>query len=109
METTQNFIRTRSYKNFDKTQYRDNIMNHYLYVETLYEQHPDKITENIQTIMQDSINDMAPVKIIKITNKNQTKLSQETREKMAMRDMARQEFKNSNNPEDLRHYKNLKN
>ena len=106
IETSIKYMRIRSFQNFSQETYKDNIPNHHLYIETNYEQEPDKITANIQTIMQDSLQLMAPVKIIQMSKNKNIKLSQEIKEKMAERDLARIQFLKSNHQEDFRNHKN---
>ena len=106
--TNQKYIRLRCFKNFSIQQYRENIINHFLYIETLHEQDPSKITENIQTIMQESLQTMAPVKLIQTSKKNSVQISVPIREKMAERDLAKQDFLISGCQEDLRFHKNFK-
>ena len=65
--TTPEFIRMRSYKEFDVNQYRENIVNHQFYIETFYEKEPDIITANIQQIVQESLDPLAKIKKLKIT------------------------------------------
>ena len=103
------FMRIRSFKNFSQGDYKANILNHHKYVETLYEVEPDILTENIQNIMQESLNNLAPIKIVQLSNKNLQKLSCKVRSKMAERDLAFWEAKQSKKWEDIRNHKNLKN
>ena len=109
LQTTQKYIRTRDFKNFDRIQYKSNIMNHPNYISTLYEGESDTITQNIQQIINDSLAIMAPVKTIQIKHKNKTRLSEEVRYKMVDRDLAYIKSKQTKKPEDIREYKNLKN
>ena len=104
--STPNYMRIRTFKDFNQGDYKSNILNHYKYIETLYEVQPEVITHNIQTIMQDSLCNMVPIKILQVSNKNQQKLSTEVRTKMAERDLAFAESKLSNSWEDIRNYKN---
>ena len=52
---------------------------------------------------------MAPIKMIQLTNKNQSPLSEEVKLRMIDREMAHQRFIDSNRMEDLREYRNIKN
>ena len=102
-------MRMRSFKNFNRDQYKINILNHHKYIETMYEMNPNTITENLQTIITESIETMAPVKIVQISSKNKNKLSEKARESLANRDLAFQMFKQTNAMEDLRNYRHVKN
>ena len=52
---------------------------------------------------------MAPVKILQIKSTFSSKLSIKAKNALIERDLALSQFKESNNQEDLRHYRNLKN
>ena len=75
----------------------------------MYEQDPSIITQLLQEIIQQSIQNLAPIKIIQVSQKNKNPLTPETKNLMVQRDIALNTFKNTNNMEDLRFYKNLKN
>ena len=72
LQVSQNRIKLRSFKKISVQQYRENIKNHPKYIETLYEGDPQIITGNIQQIIEESINEMAPIKIIQVDNTNNT-------------------------------------
>ena len=108
IKSNNNFIRLRSYKNFKLQEFKDNIVNHELYIETHYEGEVDTITENLQKIIQDSIEPMAPIKIVQISQKNLPKLSEKVRTAMAERDVAFYNSKNSKSIEEIREYKHKK-
>ena len=55
----------RSYKEFNLTDYKENIINHNLYISTLYEPDTETISTNIQQIIRDSLEPMAKVMKIK--------------------------------------------
>ena len=109
IKSNNNFIRLRSYKNFKLNEFKDNIVNHDLYIETHYEGEVDTITENLQKIIQDSIEPMAPIKIVQISQKNLPKLSEKVRTAMAERDVAFYNSKKSKSIEEIRDYKHKKN
>ena len=104
--TQQKFICIRSLNFFDKSQYQHNGLNHEKHVETFYENDPDA---NIQLIIHDSLNKMAPVKTIQMGTKNALKISMEAKVALAERDVALHVFKQSNLQDDLRSYKHIKN
>ena len=60
------YLKTRDYSNYSNLRYRDKILNHYLYLPTLYENDTEIITKNIQEIITNSLNSEAPEKTIKI-------------------------------------------
>ena len=109
IQANQNFIRLRSFKNFKIHEYRKNIINHELYIEKLYEGETDKITENLQKIILDSLEPMAPIKILQVSQKNLPKLSKKVRIAMAERDVAFLNLKDSKSVEDICEYKHIKN
>ena len=86
-----------------------NILNYPDYIEAMYEQDPEIITGKIQKIIQQSLDPMAPVRTIQIKPQTNKVLSEEAKTCLAERDLAPYEFKISNNQDDLRYYKNLKN
>ena len=67
------------------------------------------LLENIQTIINDSLQEMAPVTNIQISEKNKTTLSEEVRLKMIERNLAFEKARLTKKPEDTREYKNLRN
>ena len=109
IKSNPKYIRMRSLKNFDREQYKDNIKNHYFYIEALHERDPENITKMLQTIIKESIDPMAPMKVVQISSKNTNNLTENTKLLLAKRDMAFEEFKRSNSIEDLRNYRHIKN
>ena len=109
LQTNKKYARIRSYKNFSNQQYRENLINHPSYIQVLYEQDPEIITNLIQNIIQDSLNPLAPIKVVQITPKTATKLTPEIREAIVDRDLALITYRASKDPEDLRLNKNLRN
>ena len=106
---TKKYLRIRSFKEFKQETYRENIKNHPEYIETLYEGDPNIITEIIQRIICESIQEMAPVKVIQVTEKHSTKLSEEVQILMAERKIAHDKYKETKDIEDLREYRTKKN
>ena len=109
LQVTQTRIKIRSFKHYSAQQYRDNVRNHNLYIETLYEKDPHIITANIQQIITESLAIIAPIKIIQVDKTNKTRLSETTRTLLALRDTALQEMKLSPTQDNIREYKMLKN
>ena len=106
---TNRIVRTRTFKDFSRTQYQEDILNHHKYIETLYEKDVQTITANVQQIISDSLDSQAPVKLKQISAKNQTKLSEQTRTMMVLRDTAHHRSKLTKDQEDIREYRNFKN
>ena len=104
----KNYIKIRTYKNFNKTQFQENIINHPDYIINMHERDPDTISEGIQKIIRESLDPLAPIRRIQITNKNSNKLSEEARELLALRDNAHDQFKMTKEQEDLRQYRHYK-
>ena len=109
VKITKKFARIRSYKDFSNTTYKQSIIDHPSYIETLYENDPELITKHIIKIIQDSFEPLAPIKVIQLSNKNSTKLSPDIRSVMVERDLAHLAFRDSKDPDDLRNYRNLRN
>ena len=105
----KSYIKIRSMKNFNIPQYRENISNHNLFISTLYEAEPQVISDNITTILQDSLKQMAPVVRIQLSQKKQNPLSTEAIEALCNRDIAHLEAKENPSLENSRQYKNLRN
>ena len=103
------YIKTRCFQNFSKATYQENIINHPEYINTFYEKDPNRISEGIQKIIQDSLDPLAPVRRIQLTNKNSNKLSEEARELLALRDATYQQYLETKNQDKLREFRNLKN
>ena len=100
------YLRIRRYKNFNRTQFKGNLINPPEYIEIFYENDPDTITLKHQKIIQESIDPLAP---IQSSTKNTNKKSQKIKEQLVQRDIVLDTFKATNNIEDLRLYKHLKN
>ena len=109
IHTTQKYLRIRSFQNFSIQEYRQNVLDHQKYIEMLYEQDPENLTKGIQTIIQESLNELAPMKLIQISKKNKTPLSNEIKERMIDRELAHLKYKETNKMEDLRNFRNIKN
>ena len=109
MKTSPKYLRFRSYKNFNLLQYKQNIRDHHLYISTLYENDTNIITENVKQIITDSLEEMAPMRMIQMSTKNKTRLSEDIKNKMIERDLAQHISKQTSTPQDIRHYKNLRN
>ena len=75
----------------------------------MYEQDPHKITQNIQEIINQSLDKMAPVQITQLKSKPTPKISQEAKNLLAERDSIFKKYKQTNDLEDYRHYKNVRN
>ena len=88
IEMNKKIIRTRIFKKKYQKEYKNNILNHPNFLETLYDGDPNTLTSKIQNMIQDSLSKMAPVRRIQISEKNSVKLSEDTREKMVARDLA---------------------
>ena len=108
IQSTKSFMRTRSFKNFNMQQYKINIKNHHKYIETMYEIESEVITKNIQEIVNDSLQEMSPVKTIQTANKSRTQLSEKVRYMMLGRDQAHKKYMETRDPEDHREFKNLR-
>ena len=109
IKTNPKYIRTRSFKNFKIGDYQDNIMNHPMFIQVHYEEDPSVITASIQRIIKDSLEPMAPMRRIQVSDKNNNKMSEEVRTEIVIRDIAHEEAKRTNNLEDIRNYKNIRN
>ena len=102
------YIKIRSMKNFKQNEFKENLRQHPKYISTLYEGESQIITNNITTMLQDSLNNMAPVVRIQITSKNTTKLTTEAKQSLVDRDSAQKEAKNNPSIENNRRYKTPK-
>ena len=67
------YLNIRSYKNFNRIDYKANIINHHEYIEVFHEQDPNIITKKLQNIIKDSIDQMAPMIRIQTSEKTLTK------------------------------------
>ena len=105
IKTSPKYLRFRSYKNFSNQQYRQNILDHHLYVISLNEPDVNINTENLQNILKDSMDIMAPMTTIQMSKQNKDKPSEDIRTKMAERDLAHFISKQTNTTEDIRHKK----
>ena len=105
----RHYIRTRSYKKFSREIYKRSIQDHRLYLETHYTGDIDRVTSNIQTIIQEALDEQAPMEIRLISKKNAPKISDEAKELLIRRDSAHKRFMETKDPQDMREMKNLRN
>ena len=89
--------------------YQENIINHPDYIETYHEKDPDRIAEGIQKIIQESLDPLAPVRRIQLNKKSNNKISDESKELLALRDALFEQYRETKSREKYREYKNLKN
>ena len=108
-QNTKNFIKIRSMKNFDRTQYKENLKEHPLFIETLYTKDPDTIAQNITQMIQESLAEMSPVIRIQMSSKNQNPISQTARDAITERDNAHKTAKLTPTIENQRQYRHLRN
>ena len=106
---SKKYLRMRIFKNFDQETFRDNIKNHGNYIEALYSRDPEEITEMLQKIIQESIEELAPVKIIQLKENHTEQVSEEVRMRIVERSIAQMKWKETKKPEDLRNYRNVRN
>ena len=109
LKNQKQFIKTRYFKNYSREVYIENVQNHPLLIDTLYEPSPTTIAQNIQKIVRDSLDPIAPLKMIQVSLKKSKKLSTEARELLAKRDSAFTEWKISGDPQQKTLLKNLRN
>ena len=109
IDKKQKYLRMRSFVNFNIQEFKTNILEHHLYIPSNYEPDPETIATNLQKILQDSIDPLAPIKILQVKPKNNKNLSTKAKEALADRDIAYDEYKRSKTQENLRFYRNLKN
>ena len=60
-------------------------------------------------MIQETLDEQAPVQVMQISQKNAKQLSLEARELLAERDNAYQKYKITSDKDDLREFKNLRN
>ena len=73
------YLRIRSFKKNSQTQYKENIKNHPEYIECLYEDDPNEISEKITRIICESIKEIAPVQKIQLKEKKNIKLTEDVK------------------------------
>ena len=104
MEGQRQFRKARSFRNFDKSKFANDIIEHPKYLETLHKKDTEVISENIVQIMQESLDIQAPVKMTQVKQKLE-KLSTESREQIAIRDTTHKMAKETGKIEDLRNFR----
>ena len=109
IKTTNKFIKIRSFKDYSIQTFQENIRNHPLYVSTIYEMDTQTITQNLISILQESLAEIAPVKRIQLSSKNTQPLSTTAKEALVERDLAHKESKDDPTPEKVRYYRHLRN
>ena len=108
-KSPRQLLKTRSLKNLDIHKYKQDILNHPLYLDSLYNGDLNQVSENIQTIIQNSLDIQAPVKTILLSPKNKSQISTEAKELLSLRDISHQDFKTSGNVDDNRQMRNYRN
>lgn len=103
------YIRRRSFKNFDITEFENQILMHPLYLSSLMEEDPSIIAEQLQTVITKSLDLQAPIKTTQILNKLKNYISEETKILLALRDTAYEISKGSGSQEARREYCSLRN
>ena len=109
IQNEKKYIKIRSLKNYEPQTFKENILNHLLLVETMYEVETNTIANNITEILQQSVNDMAPVVRIQISAKNSKALSPAARQILEERDQAHKQAKIFPSMENTCLYKSLRN
>ena len=109
IQNEKKYIKIRSLKNYKTQTFIENIRNHHLYVELFYEMEPEIIATGVTRIMQESLEEIAPVKRIQITSRNTQTLSMEAREALVARDVANKKARENPNIENIREHKHLRN
>ena len=75
----------------------------------MYDKDTDNITKDITQMIHDSIDEMAPIIKIQITDKNKNPISQEAKKSIENRDKAHKIAKEDPTIENLRNFRNLRN
>ena len=109
MEGQRTYRKARSFKNFNHSQFSNDIINHFNYIPNLHEKDPELIATNLTTILQECLDYQTPVTVTLLSKKSAEKLSVESRTLLAQRDSAQQAYKKSKKPEDLLNFKILRN
>ena len=102
IKKNQNYKRMRSFKNFNQKKFKEDILNHVDYIECMYEKDTDVITEKIQRVIKESLDPMAPIRIVQLSEKNAVELSAEVKVKITEKEVAQATYKTRNKIEDLR-------
>ena len=106
---TKKFIKIRTMKNYNKQTFNENISNHGLYIETMYENQSDKIAENIIQILKESVNPVAPIIRIQMTSRNTEAIGMDAQKALVERDIAQREAKENPTLENKRNHRHLRN
>ena len=109
LESHKSYRKARYFKDFKREKFKQDILEHHLYIENLYEREPEIINKNLTKILQDCLDIQAPIKTIQISSWAADKLSEEARELIVARDTAHEQWKNYKNPENWRKFKNMRN
>ncbi len=104
-------IRNRNYKNIDYSVLKQLIFDNPLSISTFQESDPNIIATNIVKIINQALDIVAPLKSIKINQKNndKTKYSDETVLLIIKKKTLLNQYKESKNIEDYRYYRNVSN
>ena len=103
------FIKSRMFNDLDYEVFNEQILQHYLYIETLQIKDPNIISQNIQKILTDILDNLAPIKRIQIRQKKQAKLNDDLIQLIDKRNEAHKKAKESNDINDIRLHRNLRN
>ena len=75
-------------KIFNCNIFKDNLLNHHKYVDILQEKDTEKIAKDLIEMIQDSLEEVAPIKQIQMSNINLNPLSTESKELISQRNAA---------------------
>ena len=66
LEAQKCYRKARNFKNFDRQKFAQDIWDHELYIQNLYEKDPQIIADNLTEILQNCLDLQAPVRTIQI-------------------------------------------
>lgn len=106
---TPRYRKSRSYKDLQIEDFKAEVLKDHRYLASIIETDTNNVAKHLQSLLKDKLDQAAPERTIQVSSKSQHELSQETRLLMKQRDTTRDTARSSDDPEDWRSYRNLRN
>lgn len=103
------YRKSRSYKSLDIDEFKCQILQDHRYLAAIIETDTNLVTNHLQSLITDKLNDAAPETTIQLSKKTDHKISIETRDTIKRRDKARKTARITGDQDDWREYRNIRN
>lgn len=100
---------TRRYQNLDMKEYKVQLLQDHRYLASILETDPTLAVSHLQSLLQDKLDDVAPLIKVQINKKSDHQIRHETLMMMKERDEARLKARRTKDPDDWRLFRNIRN